>query len=564
MSSTIVDIHARQILDSRGNPTIEVDVELADGSFGRAAVPSGASTGIHEAWELRDGDKSQVPRQGGARRPSTTSTTSWPTSCAAWTPSIRPPWTARMIDLDGTENKKELGANAILGVSLATAHAAADHCGLPLFRYLGGVGARMLPAPMMNILNGGTHADNDVDVQEFMVMPLGFETFSDAIRCGCEVFHNLKKVLKGKKLSTNVGDEGGFAPNLKSNAEALDLIVEAIDKAGYEAGKQVFIALDPAASDFYDAEKKTYAIDGKKIDAAALVEIYAAWVDKYPICSIEDGCAEDDWDGWKLITERLGHKIQLVGDDLFVTNVKRLQRGIDEGICQQHPHQGEPDRHARPRRSRPSSWPGATATPPSSAIAAARPRTPRSPTWRWPWGPARSRPARPRGPTAWPSTTSCCGSRKMLGDAADLRRAAVPQDTLTRESRRHQSHSALTLTLSRRERGTFLMSIFIESPWPAILLGILGEAILAVILVRTGRGVLLVAMAGVLAASLLGVARRAAGGHRQQTHQGRALRHQGRPGGQRPETCAGRTSRRRTPTPASGPARSSAKGKSPS
>ena len=239
----------------------------------------------------------------------------------------------RMIDLDGTENKKELGANAILGVSLATAHAAADHCGLPLFRYLGGGGARLLPAPMMNILNGGTHADNDVDVQEFMVMPLGFESLQRRHPLRLRGFHNLKKVLQSKKLSTNVGDEGGFAPNLKSNAEALDLIVEAIGKAGYEAGKQVFIALDPAASAFYDTEKKTYAIDGKQIDSAALVDIYAAWVEKYPICSIEDGFAEDDWDGWKLMTDRLGSKIQLVGDDMFVTNTKRLQRGIDEGMC---------------------------------------------------------------------------------------------------------------------------------------------------------------------------------------------------------------------------------------
>ncbi|MGO8689078.1 MAG: phosphopyruvate hydratase [Thermoguttaceae bacterium] len=332
MSSTIVDIRARQILDSRGNPTIEVDVELADGSFGRAAVPSGASTGIHEAWELRDDDKSKYLGKGVTKAVDNVNGKLADELCGM-NAIDQAAVDARMIDLDGTENKKELGANAILGVSLATAHAAADHCGLPLFRYLGGVGARILPAPMMNILNGGTHADNDVDVQEFMVMPLGFETFSDAIRCGCEVFHNLKKVLKGKKLGTNVGDEGGFAPNLKGNAEALDLIVEAIGKAGYEAGKQAFIALDPAASAFYDTEKKTYAIDGKTIDAAALVEKYAAWVDKYPICSIEDGFAEDDWAGFKLMTERLGHKIQLVGDDIFVTNVKRFQRGIDEGIC---------------------------------------------------------------------------------------------------------------------------------------------------------------------------------------------------------------------------------------
>ena len=331
MSSTIVDIHARQILDSRGNPTVEVDVELADGSFGRAAVPSGASTGVHEALELRDGDKSlyvgksvmkAVDNVNGKIADAVTGLDALDQAALDM----------RMIEVDGTENKKELGANAILGVSLAAAHAAADHCGLPLFRYLGGAGARIIPAPMMNILNGGSHADNDVDVQEFMVMPLGFTCFSDAIRCGCEIFHNLKKVLQSKNLATNVGDEGGFAPNLKSNQEALDLIVDAVGKAGYEMGRQVFIALDVAASELYDAAAKTYSVDGKKISAADMVGMLAGWAEKYPICSIEDGCAEDDWAGWKLLTERLGKKIQLVGDDLFVTNTKRLQKGIDEGI----------------------------------------------------------------------------------------------------------------------------------------------------------------------------------------------------------------------------------------
>jgi enolase len=332
MSSTILDIQARQILDSRGNPTIEVDVELADGSFGRAAVPSGASTGVHEALELRDGDKTRYMGKGVLKAVENVNLR-LADELAGMDALDQAALDRRMIELDGTENKKELGANAILGVSLATAHAAADHCGLPLFRYLGGVGARLLPAPMMNIVNGGSHADNDVDVQEFMVMPLGVDSFSDAIRCGCEVFHNLKSVLKSKKLSTNVGDEGGFAPNLKSNQEALDVIMEAIGKAGYEAGKEVFIALDPAASEFYDPEKKLYSVDGKQIPAKALVDTYAAWVEKYPICSIEDGMAEDDWEGWRMITDRLGKKIQLVGDDLFVTNTKRLQRGIDEGIA---------------------------------------------------------------------------------------------------------------------------------------------------------------------------------------------------------------------------------------
>jgi len=332
MSSTIVDIRARQILDSRGNPTIEVDVELADGSFGRAAVPSGASTGIHEALELRDGDKTKYLGKGVLKAVENVNSKLGDELCGMDSLD-QIALDRRMIEIDGTENKKNMGANAILGISLANARAAAVHCGLPLFRYLGGSNARLLPAPMMNIINGGSHADNAVDVQEFMVMPLGVNSFSDAIRCGCEVFHNLKSVLKGKKLSTNVGDEGGFAPDLKSNAEALDVIVEAIVKAGYEPGKQAFIALDPAASEFYNVDKKRYNVEGKDITSAELVDMYAKWVEKYPICSIEDGCAEDDWEGWKLLSDRLGSKIQLVGDDLFVTNSKRLQRGIDEGVA---------------------------------------------------------------------------------------------------------------------------------------------------------------------------------------------------------------------------------------
>jgi enolase len=332
MSSTIVDIRGRQILDSRGNPTVEVDVVLANGCTGRAAVPSGASTGVHEAWELRDGDKKKYLGKGVLQAVENVNTKLADELCGMDVLD-QTALDKRMIELDGTPNKKNLGANAILGVSLAAAHAAASHCGLELFRYLGGVGARLLPAPMMNIINGGAHADNKVDVQEFMVMPLGFDCFTDAIRCGCEVFHNLKKVLQGRKLSTNVGDEGGFAPDLNSNSEALDVIVEAIEKAGYEPGKQAYIALDPAASEFYNAEKKRYSVDGKEITAAELVDYYAKWVEKYPIVSIEDGFAEDDWDGWRMMTERLGKKIQLVGDDLFVTNTERLQRGINEGIA---------------------------------------------------------------------------------------------------------------------------------------------------------------------------------------------------------------------------------------
>ncbi|MGI6416038.1 MAG: phosphopyruvate hydratase [Thermoguttaceae bacterium] len=332
MSSTIVDITARQILDSRGNPTVEVDIQLADGSFGRAAVPSGASTGVHEAWELRDGAKEKYLGKGVLQAVANVNERLADELCGM-DARDQIAIDQRMIELDGTDNKKNLGANAILGVSMATAHAAADYCGLPLYRYLGGTSARLLPAPMMNILNGGQHADNAVDVQEFMIMPLGFESFSEAIRCGCEIFHNLKKVLQGKKLATNVGDEGGFAPDLKSNAEALELIGEAVAKAGYEFGKQVYVALDVAASELYDKESKTYTMDGKKIDAAGMVDLLAAWCAKYPIVSIEDACDEDDWDGWKLLTEKLGGKIQLVGDDLFVTNTKRLKRGIDEGIA---------------------------------------------------------------------------------------------------------------------------------------------------------------------------------------------------------------------------------------
>ena len=331
--STIVDITGRQILDSRGNPTVEVDVTLVDGSSGRAAVPSGASTGMHEAWELRDTDKKNVYVGKGVLKAVDNINTTLADAIRGMEAVDQAGIDHTMIELDGTENKKNLGANAILGVSLAVAHAAANHVGLPLYRYMGGCGARILPAPMMNIINGGQHADNSVDVQEFMVMPLGFDRFSDALRCGVEVFHALKSVLKGRKLNTAVGDEGGFAPDLPSNQAALDLIVEAIDKAGYKAGQQAFIALDVAATEFYDEKTKKYTIDGKQLDSAGMVDFLAAWVEKYPICSIEDGCSEDDWEGWKMLTKRLGDKVQLVGDDLFVTNVKRLQRGIEEHVA---------------------------------------------------------------------------------------------------------------------------------------------------------------------------------------------------------------------------------------
>ena len=332
MNSSIVNIHGRQILDSRGNPTVEVEVALADGSFGRAAVPSGASTGAHEAWELRDGDMSVYLGKGVTKAVENINST-LVQELVGLDATDQIDIDRKLLELDGTPNKKNLGANALLGVSLAVAKAAAHFAELPLYRYLGGVGARMVPAPMMNIVNGGQHADNSVDIQEFMVMPLGFERFSDALRCGAEIFHHLKKVLQSKGLNTAVGDEGGFAPDLGSNVEALDLILEAIGKAGYEPGKQVWIALDAAATEFYDADKGLYSIDGKQIDSAAMVDFLADWVEKYPICSIEDGCSEDDWKGWKIMTDRLGQQVQLVGDDLFVTNTERLQRGIDEGIA---------------------------------------------------------------------------------------------------------------------------------------------------------------------------------------------------------------------------------------
>ena len=328
----IESIHARQIFDSRGNPTVECEVQLVDGSSGRAAVPSGASTGAHEAWELRDGDKSRYMGKGVQKAVANINGVI-ADSLLGMSALDQAAVDSAMLTLDGTPNKKNLGANAILGVSLATAHAAANCTGQPLYRYLGGPGARLLPAPMMNIINGGQHADNKVDIQEFMVMPLGFERFTDALRAGTEIFHNLKKVLSSKGLNTSVGDEGGFAPDLGSNQEALDLIMQAIDAAGYKPGEQIWIALDAASTEFYSTAKGKYSIDGNELSGDEIVDFLAAWCAKYPICSIEDGCSEDDWPTWKKLTERLGDKVQLVGDDLFVTNVERLQRGINEKIA---------------------------------------------------------------------------------------------------------------------------------------------------------------------------------------------------------------------------------------
>jgi enolase len=331
MSMAITAVHARQILDSRGIPTVEVDVEIEDGTIGRAAVPSGASTGEHEACELRDGDAKQWMGKGVQKAVDNVNER---LADVLLELDVTDQGTidSVMNEADGTENKSNLGANAILACSLACAHAGARASYLPLFRYLGGVGANRLPAPMMNIINGGQHANNGIDFQEFMIMPLGFETFSDALRCGVEVFHHLKKVLADKGMSTAVGDEGGFAPDLKNSQDALDVIITAIEKSGYQPGEEVKIALDCAASEFYDEKSRTYNLEGKKLDAKGMVDLLAGWVEKYPICSIEDGCDENDWDGWKMLTERVGDKCQLVGDDLFVTNVKRLQQGIDRGV----------------------------------------------------------------------------------------------------------------------------------------------------------------------------------------------------------------------------------------
>lgn len=332
MSMPIVAVHARQILDSRGNPTVEVDVELKDGTTARAAVPSGASTGEREAVELRDGDKNVYLGKGVLKAVDNVNEHIADALCDLDV-SDQALIDRTMIDLDGTESKSKLGANAMLACSLACAHAAAKASYLPLFRYVGGVGANCLPAPMMNIINGGEHADNTIDVQEFMVFPLGFDRFSDALRAGTEIFHHLKKVLSDKGLSTAVGDEGGFAPNLKNSDEAIGVILTAIENAGYRPGEQVKIALDCASSEFYDREKKTYQLEGESVDSAGMVDLLKTWVDKYPICSIEDGLDQNDWDGWKLLTDSVGDRCQLVGDDLFVTNVKELQKGIDGGIA---------------------------------------------------------------------------------------------------------------------------------------------------------------------------------------------------------------------------------------
>ncbi len=332
--SYIAEIFARQILDSRGNPTVEVDVITDEGALGRAAVPSGASTGIHEAVELRDGDKKKYLGKGVLKAVKNVNESLAP-ALLGYDVADQTGIDEMMIQLDGTPNKGKFGANAILAVSMAVAKAAAEEASLPLYRYIGGTNAKVLPVPMMNILNGGAHADNKIDFQEFMVMPVGAPSFSEGLRWGVEIFHALKSVLKKKGYSTNVGDEGGFAPNIQSNEEAIETVLTAIDAAGYKAGSQVMIAMDAANSELWDGKKKKYVFhksSGKEMSSEQLAKYWEGWVKKYPICSIEDGMAEDDWNGWKMLSEAVGSKCQLVGDDLFVTNVTRLQQGIDKGI----------------------------------------------------------------------------------------------------------------------------------------------------------------------------------------------------------------------------------------
>ncbi len=328
----IVWLHAREVLDSRGNPTVEAEVGLDSGALGRAIVPSGASTGEHEALELRDGDAGRYLGKGVTKAVDHVRDVIAPT-LIGMDASSQAEIDAALIQLDGTPMKSNLGANAILAVSMAVARAAANAHELPLYRYLGGVGAVTLPVPLMNIINGGAHADNNLDIQEFMIAPAGFDRFEDALRAGVEVFHNLKKLLSSRGKATNVGDEGGFAPSLDSGDDALQLIMEAIGKAGYEPGKHIFLALDVAASELFDKKAGTYTWEGKQRKAADLTNIYAQWAEKYPLVSVEDGLAEDDWDGWKALTDRLDGKVQLVGDDLFVTQTARLKRGIDGGIA---------------------------------------------------------------------------------------------------------------------------------------------------------------------------------------------------------------------------------------
>ena len=395
--SIIEFVEAREILDSRGNPTVEVDVILEDGSMGRAAVPSGASTGVHEAVELRDGDKKRFLGKGVLKAVDNVNTLIAP-ELEGMDATDQVAIDQTLIALDGTENKSKLGANAILGVSMAVARAAADFLGLPLFKYLGAYHSCVLPVPMANILNGGAHSDNKVDFQEFMVMPIGAPSFREGVRMTAEVFHNLKSVLKKRGYNTSVGDEGGFAPDLQSNEEALEVIMEAIKNAGYTTGPQgdFMIALDPAASELYDEKTKTYELKWtthEKLTSKQLVELWTSWVNKYPIISIEDGMAEDDWEGWKMLTDAVGDRVQLVGDDLFVTNTERIKQGIATKTANSVLIKVNQIGTLTETYEAIDMATGPV-IPLSCRTVPARPRTISSPTWWWPWRPGRSRPAR--------------------------------------------------------------------------------------------------------------------------------------------------------------------------
>ena len=410
----IIKVVGREILDSRGNPTVEADVYLADGTIGRAAVPSGASTGEHEAVELRDGDKKRYLGKG-TRTAAENISKEIDKELAGIDAADQTLVDRTMLSLDGTPNKSKLGANAILAVSMAAARASAESESTPLYRYLGGVNARVLPVPMMNVINGGAHADSSVDLQEFMLAPIGAKQFSEALRMGAETFHTLKGVLKKRGYSTAVGDEGGFAPSLKSNDEALEVLMEAITIAGYRPGEQISIALDPASSEFFDKAKNRYVFkksDKSEKNSEQMVEFWSNWARQYPIISIEDGMAEDDWDGWKALTEALGDKIQLVGDDLFVTNSERLQQGIDKGIGNSILVKVNQIGIALPKLWKPCDWLRAPITRRWFPTAPARRKTRSLRISRWPRMPARSRLVRPAVPTGSRNITSCCASKK--------------------------------------------------------------------------------------------------------------------------------------------------------
>ena len=422
--SAIVDVIAREILDSRGNPTIEADVVLESGVSGRAAVPSGASTGSKEAIELRDGDPARYFGKGVLKAVENVNTE----ICEAilgLDATEQSFIDKTMIELDGSENKSRLGANAMLAVSCAVAKAAADESSLPLYRYLGGAGEMQLPVPLMNVINGGAHANNKIDLQEFMLVPLGAPSFREALRYGAEVFHTLKKIIDAKGMPTTVGDEGGFAPDLASNEAALQLLVEAIDKAGYVPGTDIALALDCAASEFYRDGVYNLASEGTKLTRSQMVDVLATWCDKYPIISIEDGMSEHDWDGWKLLTDRLGKKVQIVGDDVFVTNTKILKQGIAKGRRQLDPDQDQPDRNAD--RDVLGDHDGESRRLHRGDLASLgrdRGQHDRR-TSRWARTPARSRPDPCRDPTGWRSTTSCCGSRRTWAKPPSTRAAAL-------------------------------------------------------------------------------------------------------------------------------------------